>query len=162
MGLQTTFTTDPAAAIAGMLADVSYTVDVISRALETVAGVDSGFAVRDGATIGNGGTCKVLSATGDTAVFLGITVLDLYREPKSPRFAQFDAVPILRKGRIWVTSVDDTRTIVGSNVYLYYTGGNVGLFGGNPNASANLITNASWVMGANTGLLALLEINFPQ
>ena len=100
MAIQTSYPSTIRAAIAGMRANME-PVDLISRSVETAAGIGFGKVVQQG-TLDN--QCKS-DLTGMTAqTFLGITMLDRGTRPETPDvFAQYESARIMRKGAIWVT-----------------------------------------------------------
>lgn len=99
MATQSTYTANIRAAVAGARANME-PVDLISRTVETAAGIGFGKVVQQGA-LDNG--CKS-DLTGMTAqTFLGITMLDRGTRPETPdKFAQYESARIMRKGPIWV------------------------------------------------------------
>lgn len=99
MAIQTTYPANIRPGIAGARANME-PVDLISRSVETVAGIGFGKVVQQG-TNDNG--CKS-DLTGMTALtYLGITMLDRGTRPETPDlFAQYESARIMRKGVIWV------------------------------------------------------------
>lgn len=99
MAVQDTYSTNIRKAVAGARANME-PVDLISRTVETAAGIGFGKVVQQGA--GDNG-CKS-DLTGMTAqTFLGITMLDRGIRPETPdKFAQYQSALIMRKGPIWV------------------------------------------------------------
>lgn len=99
MAIQTTYATNIRAAVAGARANME-PVDLISRSVETVAGIGFGKVVQQG-TLEN--QCKS-DLTGMTAqTYLGITMLDRGTRPETPDvFARYESARIMRKGVIWV------------------------------------------------------------
>ena len=153
MAGQTTFSQDPAAAIEGMIADIAPRT-VISRALGDAAGIGAGRVVKDGATIGE--QCATLTASGQKMI--GVTTLDLYREPRTPRYAQNDDIGVMKEGFIYMTCVDDMRAVTGP-VNICVSGANAGL----PQASsvgADLCPQITVDVGANTGLVGRFRVAF--
>lgn len=155
MAGQTTIALNPAEAIEGKRDDLHFADHIESRMLTDAAGIGAGRVVQDGTTIGT--TCAALTASGQAMI--GVTVLDLSKEPKTPRNAQGDDVGVLKEGTIWMTCVDDMRNVKGTP-YICFSGANAGL----PQASAvgaDLGVGISVVQGANTGLLGKFRINMP-
>lgn len=88
-----TYTNAPAAAYAGMIAELQSSRDVASRTIETAA-VAFGLAVGRGAADGS----AKLGGTG----FEGVTVADKTRAADS--YAVAEVAGVMRKGSIWVTA----------------------------------------------------------
>lgn len=156
MAGQTSFSQTPTVALPGML-DETLAPVALSRVLEDAAGIEAGRVVQSGTTIGT--QFKALTATGQKA--LGITVLELSREPRTPRFAQKDDVGLLQNGIIWMECVDDMRALdEGSPVYVCFSGANAGL----PQAAASGGDLAPYLMclqGGNTGAVGKFKVNLP-
>ncbi|MFY0735625.1 structural cement protein Gp24 [Aurantimonas sp. NFXS3] len=99
MAVQSTYNETMDAARAGMRANME-PVDLISRTVETAAGVGFGKVVQQG-TADKG--CKS-DLTGMTAqTYVGITMRERGVRPETPNaFAQYESALIMRKGVIWV------------------------------------------------------------
>lgn len=99
MAVQSTYNETISAARAGMRANME-PVDLISRTVETAAGIGFGKVVQQGTA--DKGCSSVL--TGMTAqTYLGITVRERGVRPETPNaFAQYESALIMRKGVIWV------------------------------------------------------------
>lgn len=99
MAVQSTYNDTMDAARAGMRANME-PVDLISRTVETAAGVGFGKVVQQG-TADKG--CKS-DLTGMTAqTYVGITMRERGVRPETPNtFAQYESALIMRKGVIWV------------------------------------------------------------
>lgn len=165
---QTVYDQFPAVAFDGMIADSA--VKQVDTALADVA-LDCGRAVVTGgaSTITDPDRVKLPTAAGDvTNKFKGVS---LYQASKMPisgsanRYAIKDAVPVLRRGRVYIfpegDMVDDGPVFVvnGSGA------GTAGKFRGDANAGAatTLGANAICRRGATvaSGLPAILEFNLP-
>jgi hypothetical protein len=165
---QTSFTKTPAAALYGQLADFAGNMDTLSAVVETVAGIDAGRAVLIGAQAGTAAaagssihsrTVKAVSASGDIAVLAGFTIRPFVTEPRNPLFSQYDPVAVLRKGRIWLTCIDDMSGVVPgtTNIYIQYSGANAGL----PQAASTTAAqcaNLALLIGGTAGALGLFEV----
>lgn len=87
--------------IAGTIADTGPN-ELISRTVETAAGVGFGVPVQQG---DNDNGCKVMAAGATNCV--GITVLDRTTAPsetKPDMFLQYDSARLMRKGSLWVVA----------------------------------------------------------
>lgn len=99
--VQSTYSETIGAARAGMIANEEPSV-LISRTVETVAGVGFGKVVQQGAK-DNGCTSDLATSAMTAQTFLGITVRERSVRPESPdKFAQNESARIMRKGNIWV------------------------------------------------------------
>lgn len=158
---QTTYTLVPALARAGMMADGEHHVDSL---LADVA-MAPGLAVVTGAAHGE---CKLPTAASDvSAHFRGVAIYSPMKMPvagSANTYAIADAVPVVRRGRVWVKPegdmVDDGPVYVvnGSGA------GTAGMFRGDANAgAATVLSRAVCMIGATaaSGLFALVEINVP-
>lgn len=99
MAVQTVYNETMAAARAGARANME-PVDLISRTVETAAGIGFGKVVQQGTA--DKGCSSVL--TGMTAqTYLGVTMRERGVRPETPNaFAQYESALIMRKGVIWV------------------------------------------------------------
>jgi hypothetical protein len=99
MAVQSTYNETMDAARAGMRANME-PVDLISRTVETAAGVGFGKVVQQG---GADKGCKS-DLSGMTAqTYVGITMRERGVRPETPNaFAQYESALIMRKGVIWV------------------------------------------------------------
>lgn len=83
-------------------------------------------------------------------------------EPRNPRFAQGDAVNVIRVGRVWV--VCQGTTVDEGPVYVIYSGANAGQVRGDAGSGGNAavqVTRAKIIQGASAGNLAQLSVNLP-
>lgn len=99
--VQDTYVAGIRAAVAGQRANME-PVDLISRSVETVAGIGFGIVVQQGAA--DNGCISDLNTVAMTAQrFLGITMRERGTRPETPDiFAQRQSALIMRKGVIWV------------------------------------------------------------
>lgn len=101
MSAQTSYSIDQPKGYPGVIYAQSPS-DLISRSVETVAGVPFGYAVSRGTNADE--QCLL---GGAAALFLGITVRSLEREGAvntgDVQYNQFEAAGIMRTGDIWVT-----------------------------------------------------------
>lgn len=155
--MQTTYQTDMDVAVLGGLAD-SGPHDIVSATAS--AAIEYG----KGVAIAADGTVAKPAATG--FLFGGVA---LYSDNKSvdnsgvAQYEQYDPVPALRKGRVWVyaeQAVDPTAA-----VYLRHTT-NAALVPGDfrtdaDTARADLVAGARWVSTTVGAGMAILEINAP-
>lgn len=157
MAGQTSFSQTPTAGLEGMLTEQSVSSTVVrSYVVEDSAGLGAGRFVKNGTTLGT--HAKALTATDEKII--GVTVLDLAREPTSPRYPQKADVPVAKDCTIWLTCVDDMRTVDSGPVYVCFSGANAGL----PQASAvggDLALGVECIVGGNTGALGLFRVNLP-
>ena len=120
--VQNTYTTQSAAR-AGMIANMEEAINLISRTVETAAGIAFGKIVQRGA---DDDGCKAIG-DGSATKYLGITVRTASRDANNPDlFAQYESARIATKGVVWVTA----GASVAAGDPVYYT-------------SAGVITNAS-------------------
>lgn len=118
---------------------------LISRTVETEAGVGFGLAVMQG-TDDKG--CVI----GDGSGFLGVTVRDQSVDPANPNsFAEFDSARIMTAGVIWVANSGGVT--VGDAVSLLASGA-LGAAG----SGDATIANARWDTSAADGELAQLRL----
>ncbi|QJD54311.1 hypothetical protein [Aminobacter phage Erebus] len=99
--VQTSYSETMRPALAGMIANTEPT-KLISRNVETVAGIGFGKVVQQGAT--DDGCISDLDTSDLTAqTFLGITVRERSTRPETPDlFARYESARIMREGVIWV------------------------------------------------------------
>jgi hypothetical protein len=81
-----------------MLADSSKP-EVDSRALSTVAGVDAGVLIVEGASEGVG---ALSTDANSVAKPVGFALYQLTKEPTVPHYQEDDMVPCLRRGRVYL------------------------------------------------------------
>lgn len=99
MAVQTVYNETIDAARAGARANME-PVDLISRTVETAAGVGFGKVVQQG-TLDKGCSSVLTGMTAQT--YLGVTMRERGVRPETPNaFAQYESALIMRKGVIWV------------------------------------------------------------
>lgn len=166
---QTSFVKTPAAALYGQLADFAGNLDVLSAVVEGASGIDAGRAVIIGAQAGTAAaagsaihsrTAKAVSGSGDIAILAGFTVRPFVVEPRNPLFSQYDQVGVVRRGRIWLTCIDDMTGVAPGtgNIYIQYSGANAGL----PQAASTTAAQCAalkLLIGGGAGLIGLFEVN---
>lgn len=146
MAVQTDYPSTQPAAIAGAQATM-VPATLISRNVETAAGIGFGKAVAQGATAKG---CKAF-ATGDTAV-VGITLLDRSAHI-GDLFAKGESARVMTKGDIWV--VASVAVAAGDPVYV------VPATGAFTKAATDnvLIANARWDTSTTAaGQLAVVRL----
>lgn len=146
MAVQTTYASRLSNGHVGEIADLGES-DVISRLVETSAGIGWGLAVIQGTADDQ---CNI----GAAGVFLGITVRDPSVPPgNSDKYIQNDTAAILREGVIWVTAGEAVSA--GDAVYRTAAGAL------NKTASGNtLVAGARWETSAGSGALAKLRLAY--
>lgn len=163
MTVQTTYNTEPGIAVAGQIEDRQGAY-IVSRSLETAAGVDAGVFVAKGASSDQ---AKAIAAAGDVgANTLGVTV---YRPIKMPisatvRFAEKETLPIIRRGRVWVKVQGDVADDSAFFVVHENAGGNAGAIradAGSGDNEATAFAPGRVVIGGSAGGVALVEVNLP-
>lgn len=151
MVAQTSYSINQPRAIAGMLADVQ-NHDIISRAIETVAGADFGIAV-------SRGTDKDKQAIiGGATGFLGITVRSLERENANNdtvKYSETETAAIIRVGYIYAACPSGCNPGDAVN-FVEATGV---LDSGAPSGVGETgIDDASWETTAAAGELAVIRM----
>ncbi|MCS3467093.1 hypothetical protein M2401_000814 [Pseudomonas sp. JUb42] len=126
--IQTTYSTNIAARKLGHIPDMTQ-ADLISRNVETAAGIGFGLPVAQGADE-NG--CIAFAGTG----FLGVTARDR-SVTVADKFSQYDSARILKKGPITVTA--SVAVAAGDSVYLTSAGAFT-----NVSTSNTQIPNSRW------------------
>ena len=151
MSAQTSYTRNLRVALAGLVyAQAPH--DIISRAIETVAGAAFGLAV-------SRGTDKDEQAVIGGSDFLGFTVRALDTEGAANtgaiKYNESESAAILRLGYIW--AVCPTGCVPGDLVnYVIATGA---VDSGAAVAGEQLIDDAQWDSSASAGQLAIIRIN---
>lgn len=150
MSAQLSYSINQAAAYAGGLYSLA-PADLVSRAVETVAGVGFGLAV-------SRGTDKSSQVTLGGTDFLGVSVRDLGREGAvntgAIQYNENDAAAIMRSGYVWANCVSGC-TAGNAVKYVQATGA---LDAGAPGAGETAITGATWETTAAAGALAVLRL----
>ncbi len=146
--VQTTYPAEIRAAVEGMVADAGLKT-VISRTIETAAGVGFGLAVVQGA---NDAGVIVPTVTG--AVFRGITVRDVTLPQSSgDAYQQYDETALMVTGVIWVTAQEAVSA--GDPVSFEVTSGQ--LFT-TVDATHDAIAGALWESSAGIGVIAKIRL----
>lgn len=103
MPVQSSYSENIRPALEGMIANTEPN-KLISRNVETAAGIGFGKVVQQGADAD--GCISDLNTSAMTAqTFLGITVRERSVRPETPNlFAQYESARIMREGVIWVTT----------------------------------------------------------
>lgn len=115
--MQTTVTQYGAASFAGMLADTGFT-DKLSYTAEAAVGF--GVPVQLGTNPAR--QVKVLTtATGQAALSVGVSIASQVVEQTSAgvaQYAQYDTVPVLKQGRVWMLTNDAVAAGAVANLVL--------------------------------------------
>jgi len=177
--MQLSYAINAAVARRGMLADAGADKLTISRLVELAAGIPAGVMVtRDGAT-DEETQCLLPTAAADLTDdhLLGITLYDASKEPGTNagdnEYDDEEAVPVLRRGRVWVIAEDDVTVEAGAQCYVRHTSGTgtqLGAFRMDADtAAAAAISNCRFVTAAHTVSIngvsmtvAMVEINHPN
>lgn len=160
---QTSVAQFPGAAFQGQLYDGLTQNDTESASVSETGGVDAGLAVilDGGPTLKPGYSLKVKYPVNASSVVEGFTVYQPLREPANPRFALYDTVALLKKGRIWV--LVQSTVVQGDDVYAWYsTGSTKGSI--RPDAGSTQavkVRGAKVLIGGATAGLALIDVNLP-
>lgn len=142
--IQTTYTANIAAYKAGHVPEMTQS-DIVSRNVETAAGIGFGLPVAQGADAKG---CIAYAGSG----FLGITVRDRsIRTTTSDIFAQYDSARILRKGPICVLAGE--AVVAGDPVYVT----SAGVFN-KTSASNVLLVGARWETTTANAALGVIFI----
>lgn len=147
--VQTTYSENPAAAVAGMPADADYSAD--TRFCETAAGIGYGIAVSQG-TADKGALIGGASA----AVFAGVTIRDkTVVNDDGDEYAENENMGVMTRGDIWVTVGGDVTA--GGDVTFASTTGV--LSSAAASGSQFAIAGARWMTSASSGGLAILRLS---
>ena len=158
MAVQTTYSENIGAARAGMIADTQGLLNLVSRTVETSAGIAFGVPVRQG-TRANG--IAVSAAGGD---YVGFTVRDRSVNPDNPdEYSQYDDARVMTHGVIWAVVTDAGGVVAGDPVWVTETTGalsNADVGSGN----GTLLAGCRWESAAANGGLAKIRVsmNVPQ
>jgi hypothetical protein len=140
--IQSTYLTNIPAGKAGHVADMTE-ADLISRTVETVAGIAFGLPVAQGA---NDKGCIAYAGAG----FLGITTRDR-SVVTGELYSRYESARILKKGPIWVLA--SVAVVAGDVVYITPAGAFTNVASGN-----FLIPNARFDTSAGIAGLAVIFI----
>lgn len=111
---QSTYNTAPAIGLPGQLANEEIK-NIISKQVETAAGINFGMPAARSATAANENSCRLM-ASG--AVFLGIAVLNRAVAPDASdpdNYPQYSTAALLTQGTIFVTA--GATVVPGDDVY---------------------------------------------
>lgn len=151
MALQDTYSETIRPAVAGQIANQEAN-GIISRSVETVAGIGFGKVVQEG-TLAN--SCKSDLTGMDAFTYLGVTVRDRSVRPETPdTFARYESARIMRKGVIWVMT--DAAVTKGTDVTVTLATG--GLGSAAVGAGIVQIPNARWDTTTAAAGLAKLRL----
>jgi len=97
MAVQTQYNEHIRAGVPGQIVDM-IPKTLISRTIEDEAGIGFGVAAFQGEND------KGVTATGDAAGFVGITVRERSLRAEEDKFVQYDSVRLMTDGAVWVTA----------------------------------------------------------
>lgn len=155
MPIDFSYSENMAAGVAGAIVDTEPKT-LISRTVETAAGVGFGLPVARGAADDG---CKVMEA-GETEV-VGFTVLDRTTAPSdtaADTFAQYESARLMRAGVLWVTVTDAGGVAPGDPVWVTLATGSLSNADVGGAGGLNL-PGCRWESTAANGALAKLRIN---
>lgn len=149
---------DMVAALKGGLADAGYN-DIISEVSDEIIQMGIGLQVE------TSGLVTLPSAAGDQ--FHGISIMKHKAPPNASGVSQYEigqAIPVLRKGRIWVTAESAVNPTL--PVFLRHTAGAPDVPGDfridlDTDEAFDVSAYCSWVSTTTAAGLAILEVNFP-
>lgn len=150
MAIQTTYATNMAAALVGMIAD-SGPNDLFSRDVEASGGIGFGVPVIQG-TADN--QCDEVSASTDEVI--GITVRD--QSTTNDEFAQYESALLMRVGPMWVTVTDAGGVDAGDDVWVLVSDGTFSNADAGSDGSIKL-PGCRWETSAANGELAKIRVN---
>lgn len=161
MAYNETYADDLAIAFEGMVADLGLH-DIISRTIETAAGVGFGKPVKQGTA--DRGCLADVSGTLD---ILGLTVRNVATANTDgvtlDKYPQYDGVGIMRKGVIWIKVTDAGGVVAGDPVWMARA---TGLFSNADLGTGGSIrlAGARWEsVAANNGLARMrVDFNVPN
>lgn len=154
MAVQTSYSENIRAAVEGMIANME-SVNLISRNVETAAGIGFGVPVAQG-TEDNG--CVVVDGTTDAVV--GITCRERSVRPiTGDDFNQYDSARLMTKGVVWVTVTDAGGVSAGDPVWIDLS--DDGSFGNADVGSGNglQLAGCRWDSSADDGDLAKIRVD---
>ena len=111
---QSTYPTSPAVGLPGQIANEEL-ANIISKTVETQAGIDFGQPAARSGTAANENNCRLMESG---AVFLGIAVLNravAANESDPDNYAQYTQAALMTQGTIWVVAGEDV--VPGDDVY---------------------------------------------
>ena len=146
--VQSTYPEEIRSAVEGMVADAGLKT-IVSRTVETAAGVGFGLAVVQG-TADDG----VIVPTATGGVFRGITVRDVtLPQSAGDAYQQYDEAALMVSGVIWVTAQEAVSA--GDPVSFEVTTGQLTTI---VDATHDAIPNATWETSAGIGTLAKIRL----
>lgn len=154
MAVQTSYSENIRAAVEGMIANME-SVNLISRTVETAAGIGFGVPVEQGSE-DNG--CGVVDAS--TTEVTGITCRERSVRPlDGNEFEQYDSARLMTKGVVWVTVTDAGGVSAGDPVWLDLS--DAGSFGNADVGFGNGLNLAGcrWDSSAANGALAKIRVD---
>lgn len=152
-----TYASDPASAFEGMVSDTA-PADIISRTVETAAGIGFGKVVAQG-TLDRGVKADV-SGVSATVAPVGITVRSQATENLAVnKYPQYDGAAIMRKGVIWALVTDAGGVVAGDPVWLKKSDGTLSNADAGTSGSIRL-AGCRWETSAANGALARLRVDF--
>jgi len=153
MAVQTTYSETIDGARAGAIADTQGHLNLISRTVETAAGIGFGLPVGQGSD-DNG---VVVSAAG--VDYIGFTVRERSVNPDNPdEFSQYDDARIMTHGVIWVTVTDAGGVSAGDPVWVTEATGALSNADVGSDGGTNL-AGCRWESSAANGALAKIRVN---
>ncbi|WP_052248764.1 structural cement protein Gp24 [Leisingera sp. ANG-Vp] len=150
MAVQTNYSDNMAAALAGMIANSEPNV-LISREVEAAAGLGFGVPVIQGTSDNQ---CDAVSASTDSVI--GITVRD--QSTTDDTFAQNESALLMRKGVIWVTVTDAGGVSAGDEIWVKVADGTFSNTDEGSDGSIKL-AGCRWETSAANGALAKIRVN---
>lgn len=157
MAAQTSYTSSPVAGIPGMLYDSGILVDTWSCTYGSATLCSPGdFVCRLAA---DASTVELPDSAGDvTTAFGGFVIFQPHRIAGT-QIQRYESISILRKGRIWLTSID--AITADAPVYIRRDGTNNGkVYAGSTGAS--LLPGIKCIIGAGAGAVGLFEVDLTQ
>ena len=149
MPAQTSYSQNLRAALAGLLYEGDTARDVVSRKVETAAGIGFGLAV-------SRGTAEDQITLGGTS-FLGISVRSLDVEGNTDGEVQYDeksTAPVLRQGYIWAVCTNGCNPGDAAK----YVQADGTLASGAANAGETAIAGGTWESVTAAGNVGLLRV----
>lgn len=153
---QTSYDLTPRKGLPGMLYDAG-DYDAVSRAFNNASGCNFG----DGCTYLAEDTVELPDSAGDVDKIVGFVIRTQYIEPVAslPQLPRYSRVSLLRKGRIWLTCMDDIAAF--ATVYMKRTTADFGkLFAASTDATA--IKGVRCLIGGAAGNVGMFEVDLTQ
>ena len=153
MAAQTSYSINQGVALAGQLYALA-PHDIVSRKVETVAGIEFGVAV-------SRGTDKNTQCVLGAADFIGITVRDVAREGSASgdiKYSETETAGVLRNGYLWVTC--PSGATAGAAVKCNSSTGVIDA--GTAGAGETQLDGAVWDTTAAAGEVGVIRLNSLQ